>query len=167
MRDSSSNGTRMGFGAIALTIAFVSLLAVSVFSTPNASANGPVGTMDVKGYIYDESFDVVGDADVTVTTKDGETVMASYYTTSGVEGYYQVTFGLGEYDFGCTVEVTATDGVLTNTNSTVAVEDALWNFVNVTLSTEIPEFGGVNSISMIFAVSGIIAIFIVMGRKKQ
>ena len=31
--------------------------------------------MTVAGYIYDGSSDVVADADVTVTTKDGETVM--------------------------------------------------------------------------------------------
>jgi hypothetical protein len=148
---------------IMLGVAVAALLAASMLWTPSAGA-APIATMDVKGYIYDESFDVVGGADVTVTTKDGETVIASYGAVSGVEGYYQVTFGLGEYDFGCTIVVTATDGVLANENTTVAVVDALWNWVNVTLIDEIPEFGGG---AMVLTVSGIMVIFVVVGRRRR
>jgi hypothetical protein len=140
MRTSSPERTRMRFGAAALTIIVAALLAASMLSTPNASA-APIAPMDVKGYIYDESYDLVVGADVTVTTKDGDTVMASYPTTSDPEGYYKITFGMSEYDFGCTIEVTATDGVLANENTTVAVVDALWNWVNVTLSTRYRNSG--------------------------
>ncbi|MCJ7607350.1 MAG: hypothetical protein MUO94_05860, partial [Thermoplasmata archaeon] len=86
---SSSHGIRKRSGIVVLGIAVVALLAASMLMTPNASAAS--GTMTVAGYIYDGSSDVVADADVTVTTKDGETVMASFDTTSGPEGYYQIT----------------------------------------------------------------------------
>ncbi|MBE0517768.1 MAG: hypothetical protein IH630_00900 [Thermoplasmata archaeon] len=156
----------MKFSVIALTIAFVGLLTVSVLSTPNASS-ASLAPMDVKGYIYDGSYGLIVGADVTVTTKDGETIIAIYDTTSDPDGYYKITFGPSEYNYGCTIEVTATDGIDTNTNWTVAADSALWNYVNVTLADEIPEFGGVYGLSMVFAVSGIMAIFIVMGRKRR
>jgi hypothetical protein len=163
MRTSSCERPMMRFGATALAIIVAALLAASMLSTPNASA-APIAPMEVKGYIYDESYDVVVGADVTVTTKDGETVKTSYEAVSDIGGYYKVTFGMAEYDFGCTIEVTATDGVLANTNTTVAVVDALWNWVNVTLIDEIPEFGGV---SMVLIVSGIMVIFVVVGRRRR
>ena len=162
---SSSHGIRKRSGIVMLGIAVVALLTASMLMTPNASADDPSGTMTVAGYIYDGSSDVVADADVTVTTKDGETVMASFDTTSGPEGYYQITFGLGEYDFGCTIEVLATDGVNPTMNTSVAAVDAYWNWVDVTLSTGIPEFG-ISGLSTVVAVSGIIAVFIVVGRRR-
>jgi hypothetical protein len=167
MRTSSSGTDRTRAGTIALVIAIGALLAACMTSTLNASADGPIAPMAVKGFIYDESFEVVEDADVTVTTKNGETVVAFYATTSGPDGYYQITFGTNEFDFGYTIEVVATDGVLQNTNTTIAADDALWNWVNVTLVTEIPEFGGIYGLSMVFAVSGIMAIFVIIGRKKR
>ncbi|MCJ7607261.1 MAG: hypothetical protein MUO94_05405 [Thermoplasmata archaeon] len=167
MRISSPKGTRTRSATVMLGMTVTILLAASMLTIQNASADGPIATMDVKGYIYDEFLDVVADADVTVTTKDGETVMATYGTVSGAEGYYQVTFGSSEYDFGCTIEVTATDGVLEKENTTVAAVSALWNWVNVTLSIEIPEFGGAYGLSMVFAVSGVMAVFVVMGRRRR
>jgi len=120
------------------SIVALSVLAFSVAVPANcAAATDPV---TVRGYIYDLAGNVVEGASVTVSMKDGETVVSTKTDESDASGYYSTLFLAVEWNLGNTVYVVAEFSGNQQPNSTVATDDPVIP-VDVHFTFEIPEFG--------------------------
>lgn len=124
-------------------ISFVSIVALSVLAfsvavpANCAAADSPVF---VRGYIYDSEGRLVEGASVTVSMKDGETVISTKTDNSDSSGFYSTTFLAVEWDVGNTVYVIAEFSGNQQPNWTVAI-DTEEIYVDVHFTFEIPEFG--------------------------
>jgi len=128
---------------VAAAILFIGA-ATAVFllsSSITSAAEGPKG---VDGIVRDSFGDVVVGADVTVNIRNkpsGQvTASLQYVTITG--GFYTVSFAKEQWQIGDTIEVLASYGDESGTNSVVADEEP-YQEVNVNmLPIVIPEFPG-------------------------
>jgi hypothetical protein len=123
----------------------------------NASAGD--GPKVVRGYVYDSDGRPVQGANVTIT---------AYYDSTGSDGFYTYTFSFTSWEIGDTIQTTGKYSAYETTNSTVAVESSTMpiQFVNVTLSFQIPEFSGMLFSSASFTILTLAAIVCVLARKR-
>jgi len=138
---------------ISIAILSISIIALIVVSSNASAASGP---KVVRGYVWDSVGRTVEDADVTVNIRyaAGDAVRSTLSDTTDSSGFYSVTFGPSDWDIGDRIEVIATYNAAQESNSTTAIDSPL-QYVNVTYSFEIPEFG---SMVGFLASAGIIGI---------
>ena len=105
-------------------------------------------------------------AEVNVSMYDGETLRSWFIDETTSDGKYMATFGGGmggePWGVGDTILVVAEAGEYTGTNSTIAhdIDDpGPQQFVNVTLSTVIPEFGELGAMAPI---GGLLIVFMTL-----
>jgi len=128
----------LAFGTIFSLVVVAGLL---IGGPSTAAETRALFPLNVRGHIYDPSFNPVAGADVTIESWNGATLVQTMTDTSDVSGLYSVTFASNEWDAGYTISVTADDGSDIVTNSTVISSDAVvLLFINVTMTTAIPEF---------------------------
>jgi len=153
------------FAATVVTLVALSLMAsVSVFGSDNSAA-APAGPKNVRGYVWDSSWNDIQGANVTVKMLNGVTLVKTlYYDATEPDGLYTVTFGISEWDIGYTIEVTAKYNANEKTNSTAAVVGPL-QYVNVTLEFTIPEFGG--GFGTVLTVASFMALAVVLVSRRR
>ena len=147
--------------AATLVLGFV-LIAVS--SEQGSAATWP---KNVRGYVEDSAGTRIEGANVTVEMWNGITLRKTLYCdATDSDGFYQVTFAMGDWDEGNTIEVTARLGIDSATNSTTA--DALpMQYIDVTLGIVIPEFGALLGSPLTFVSIGLAAIVILSFRARK
>ena len=147
-------------------VIFFSLIAMCLTSIV-PSVESATGPKLVKGYVYDDGGSPFSGANVTVNVRDLSNVITAthYYDASDTDGYYDVNFGLAEWEIGYTIEIIAIGGIKSGTNSTIATSYPFQD-LNVTLTDIIPEFGGIGSLSLIIPIVAIGAIFLIARRRK-
>ena len=146
----SKNGQRMITGIF--SVVFCILLSFIVISPSIVTAADHPKT--VRGYIWDNVGNELEGASVTINIKDGETVVSTDSDTADSDGFYSVVFFSPEWDIGNTIEVIANYLSTEEINSTTA-DDSVVQYVNVSYSFEIPEFG---SMAGFLASAGVIGI---------
>ena len=159
-----------------LVITAVSLLAVGLLVTtftaaPSAHQYAEPGSAPsedmtiVQGTVYDTGGLPVIGADVNVSMYDNETLRSWLTDTTDSNGMYLITFGgMGGEPWGVndTILVVAESGEYFGTNSTIAhdVDDpGPQQFINVTLSTVIPEFGKLGAMA---PMGGLVVVFMAL-----
>jgi len=149
-----------------VVLASVVLLAMISFPASDGSVADELFPKPVRGYATDILGNPIEGANVTIKMMNGTTVVKTYYYDSTEpDGWYGATFAPNEWSRNNTIEVTARYNSQTVTNSTIANLSIPVQWVNVTFSFAIPEFGP----SMVLVVSGVVAMFAVfhMRRKRQ
>lgn len=112
---------------------------------------------NVRGHVEDSGGNPLYGSNVMVIVKDGSDIRAVLYAVTDVSGFYLVTFNQSEWNAGDTIEVSATNGSTTVTNTTEA-DNYPYQDVNVFIVVEVPEFG--HSIVLVLAASSaMIAVF--------
>lgn len=162
--------------AIAAASLFVAgLLAAAITAAPSANVSvrletDPSGDPTiVTGTVYDFGGVPVIGAEVNVSMYDGETLRSYDKDTTDSDGEYMVTFGpfVGvPWGVGDEIRIVAESGDYSGTNSTTA-QDCPLQYVNVTLSTVIPEFGGLGSLVPIAGILGIFMAFFFARRGRN
>jgi len=145
---------------------FVSLAVIamlSLYMVPKAEA--ALFPTIVRGFVWDSAGTPVEGADVSVSTIQGVTTRGTYTDTTDANGFYSVTFPGAEWDVGDTIKTTATFSGNQEDNETIAA-DAVVQWVNVTYTFEIPEFG--SSLGLIAAggMVGLVAVVVLVWRRK-
>lgn len=142
---------------------FVSAAISLVAATTSASVFPKV----VDGYVRDLSGLPVPGANVTVSVYDGATLKGTqYYDSTEGDGFYTVTLEGPQWDPGDEIRVTATYGLESAQNSTVA-DDGPFQSVDVTMSIVIPEFGTYSGSPVLGLSLGIIAIFAIVASRRR
>ncbi len=162
----SSHGQRSVGLAGAVAVSFAIVAAVLLVAGNSAAEIYPKG---VRGYVWDSEGRAVEAADVTVNIKDGATVVATLTDVTDAVGYYSVTADPADWEVGYTIEVIAEFNSNQESNSTVALsfEDAPYQWVNVTFTFEIPEFGGMTGLLVAGgAIGAVAAVSLVYYRKR-
>lgn len=153
---------RLKGARFSLMIVFT-LTVVAMMIAP-AIVSGASGPKQVRGYVWDSAGRDVEGADVTVNIRDPD-IRATLSDTTDATGYYSVTFGPSDWDIGDTIEVIATYLSNQETNSTSANSNP-FQWVNVTYTFEIPEFGSIVGFLVAGSLLGIVAtVFLVRKRK--
>ena len=122
----------------------------------------------VRGYIWDSAHSPVNNAQVTVQSVNGTTVIDTQTDTTDATGYYLVTFLVGKWDSypGNHFDLVATCPSGQDDNSTIA---AAGNYqeLNLTFLFEIPEFGGTAGLLLTAGiVGGVAAVAVVWVRRR-
>ncbi|MBU1914123.1 MAG: hypothetical protein KJ563_02885, partial [Candidatus Thermoplasmatota archaeon] len=111
----------------------------------------------IRGHVQDSGGNPLYASNVIVVVKAGNHIRAVQYAITDKFGFYMVTFDQGDWNAGNTIEVSASNGSETATNSTDA-HNYPHQEINVRLATEVPEFG--HPIVFLLAVSSaMIAVF--------
>jgi hypothetical protein len=153
--------------ALAVICVFVVALTISsMLFGGSESSSAALFPVNVRGFVRDISGNPIQGANVTVEMMNGPTVVSTKYYDTISTGLYSVTFAGSEWDINDTIRVTATYGIYTNQNSTVATTDPI-QYVNVTLSMSIPEFGSVMGLSTSFVTMGLIAVIVTVSRRRK
>ena len=155
--------SRLAIAAASLLVAGLLAAAITVAPSANVSVGLETAPSDlitvVTGTVYDSGGSPVIGAEVNVSMYDGETLRSYYEDTTTSDGSYSTTFGplpgMEPWGVGDTILVVAEDGEYFGTNSTTAQYCAM-QYVNVTLSTVIPEFGELGSL---IPIAGVLSIF--------
>ena len=165
--------SRLAIASASLLVAGLLAAAITVAPSANVSVRLETDSSDqitvVTGTVYDSGGSPVIGAEVNVSMYDGETLRSYYQDTTTSDGNYTATFGplMGApWGVGDTILVVAEDGEYTGTNSTTAQECPL-QYVNVTLSTVIPEFGELGSLVPIAGVLSIFMAFFFARRERN
>jgi hypothetical protein len=155
-----------------LVVSLIVVLLVVSSGLMLGSRRGEAGPwpVNVRGYVEDLAHNKIQGANVTVEmVNTGSVVTATlWYDSTLSSGLYTVSFQSGDWDPGYTIRVTARYGSDTGQNSAVATSDGM-QWVNVTVSTVIPEFSGLLGLSMPLVTIGMMAIFVVgcRGRRRE
>lgn len=136
------------FLGVACVVALSVILAMSAITVlPDRTAAGD-GLKIVKGKVYDNMFNFVAGADVTVVVKNAtnpSNVLATLTDVTNETGWYSVTVDpWSPWFIGDIIEVTAEYETYQNSNSTTITSAQIYpiQYVNVTLEEfAIPEFG--------------------------
>jgi hypothetical protein len=121
----------------------LSILAVTLLGSISTMAG--IGPKAVQGYVYDNAGNLLGGATVTVVIIDKTThlVRDTLTDTTGLDGYYSVSFAPDKWDIGDTIRARATSGsVQSEANETLATADEYQN-LDIHFTTAIPQFGSV------------------------
>jgi len=158
----SGNRWRITLVAVLATAGFLTLMMLAPAGECETVPKG------IRGFIYDSVYDPVEGANVTITMKDlvGDPVQTYYCDATESDGYYTVSFLMAEWEEDYTVYVTAIWNTYENTNWTV-MDDQPAQYVNVTLSTVIPEFSDIVGSPVTVLVLVTAAFFFVMRRNRR
>lgn len=150
---------------VAAAVMIVACALISGMNLGSNSTSAATGPKYVRGFVWDMGWNPVQGANVTVESVNGAVVVKTLYVdaTDSI-GYYSVTFDPSSWDIGYTLRVTARYDIHSVVNSTTAVEWP-YQWVNASLSFEIPEFG--NSIVAGLTISGFAAMIIVMISRRR
>lgn len=156
---------------IVSAVVIASIIISASLLMPQAQAGD--GPKNVRGYIYDQNGDPIPGANVTVNMRRPDNSIRStlYYDASDADGKYSVTFfdlGGAPWEIGDTIEVIATYGSDSASNTTVATPSADYpiQYVNVTIAMVIPEFGALGSFSFLAMTLVVMAVFLIARRRK-
>lgn len=147
--------------AVALSVIVLAAMAMAV-----GKSSAEVFPKEVRGFVWDSEGRAVEGADVVVTVKDGETERVSYSETTSSIGFYSLTVAPDKWDEGNTIEVVAEFNGKERPNSTVATLSPL-QWVNVTFTFEIPEFGGMTGLLVTGGLLGAVAVVALVYFRKR
>lgn len=157
----SKSGHRTTIGICTILLCtFISLLIISPGFTSAATH-----AKTVRGYVWDSVGRDIEGASVLINIKDGESIVSSDSDTTDANGFYSVIFNDFEWDIGNTIEVISMYESSEEINSTVA-DDSFVQWVNVSYTFEIPQFGGGMGLLIAGGFLGAIAIASFTRRKK-
>ena len=156
------------------TFAFISILVVvltlsSMLMVGSDRGKAGVYPVNVRGHVFDLAGNGIQGANVTVDIMVGSTIRTTrYYDATLASGLYTVSFQGSEFDIGNTIRTTATYDVYTNQNSTEVLDPFFYpiQWVDVTLSMSIPEFGSIFGVPGSFVAVGMIAAIVVVHRRR-
>lgn len=120
----------------------------------------------VRGYVWDSEGRTVESADVTVNIKDGGSTIATYTETTNSAGFYSLTVDPADWDEGNTIETIASFGGNQESNSTTATSAAI-QYVNVTFTFEIPEFGSMTGLLVAGGLLGAVGVVALVYFRKR
>ena len=145
--------------AIMIVVAMVLGLPIAASIIPAHSVKAALVPKIVDGTVRDPLGTLANGALVTVRMMNGATVTGTQTYTTAADGFYTVTFNLGEWDPGYTISVFAELGPNTGSNSTIA-DDEPFQTVNVTLGAVIPEFSSLTVVSGSFIVVALAVVLV-------
>jgi hypothetical protein len=148
--------------AVVVLSVVLTVLVLAVAILPSASVADDNHTMQVRGYVYDDHGNKIANADVTVTMYNGLIPGVSKAATSSASpiGYFSVNFASGEWATGNTILVVAQhQGGLQGSNDTAPAVDGanFYEWENVTLPYEIPQFGNTTGLLVTAGLVGVVA----------
>lgn len=151
--------------SVTLAVSIAVLMTAMAALLPTQTSAGPQD-MSVRGYVWDSEYRDVEGASVVINIKDGETVRSTDSDTSDANGFYSVMFAAAEWEVGDTIEVIFTFESRQDTNWTTAI-DATIQYVNMTFSFEIPEFGSLLGLALAAIALGVVGTAAVVVWKKK
>ena len=160
------------FLGVACVIALSVILAMSAITVlPDRTAAGD-GLKIVRGNVWDDSWNAVPGADVTVNIMYASTtsIRATQVDVTNETGVYSVTFGMTDWDVGDTIETTASIASYQNSNTTTATSSNIEpiQYVNVTLTGYvIPEFGSGTVLAIVGTTGIMLAIAFSSARRRR
>ncbi len=160
----SYRASRTRFAAAVTVLLAASFLIGASFLSVSKDASAGV-TTNVRGHIYDQFWNPLGGANVTVKAiRGGFTMDTLWYDSSEADGLYTVTFGFtDDLQSGDTIEVTASYSGFQSTNSTTA-DGSPQQIIDVSIfGVIIPEFG---ALSVALVCGAFVAVFILVGRRR-
>lgn len=163
-----SRSVRDPRGFVVVSLIVVLLVVSSGLMIGSRRGEAALFPVNVRGYVEDLAHNKIQGANVTVEMVNTASVVTAtrWYDSTLSSGLYTVSFEGGYWDPGYTIRVTARYGSDTGQSSATATSDpAQW--VNVTLSIVIPEFGGLLGLSMSFVTIGMMAMFVVGYRSRR
>jgi len=148
-------------------VVLVSCALISGMNLGSDNTSAATGPKNVRGYVWDSSWNPVPGANVTVKMLNGPTtVKTMYYDATETNGFYSLSFGPSEWDPGYTIEITATYSTYSVVNSTTAVDIGLpYQWLNASLSFVIPEFG--DSITVGLTIASFAAMVLVVAARRR
>jgi len=152
----------------AMSLFAVAFLVASIVAPTGASAAPGTFPKIVRGWIWDSAHNPVNNAQVTVQSVNGTTVLDTNTTTTNAAGWYSVGFNPGKWDtwLGNRFNITATCPSGQERNFT-AVTNAVFQYLNVTYTFEIPEFGNtVGLLATAGILGGVAAVAVVCVRRR-
>ncbi len=168
----SMHSTRIGLRSAVIALsAALGVLVLAAVLVPSASLAADNHTMNIRGYVFDNHGNKIADAQVTVTMYRGATPGVSHSTTSSSspKGWFNVNFVEGEWATGDTVLVVAQyQGGAQGTNHTLAVDGAnFFEYENVTLPYEIPQFGSTAGLLVTAGIIGVVASVVLVWKRTK
>ncbi len=156
------------FVAVAVLMVVSALISGMNLGSDRTSAT-PIGPKEVRGYVWNQNWDPVANANVTVKSYNGAVLVKTmYYDATEPNGFYKVTFINSEWDIGYTFEITARYLSYEGINATTAAnEDWPYQWLNASIvDPEIPEFGyGITaSLTVVVLVA---AIAVITSRRRR
>ncbi len=144
-----------------VSLAVIALL--SLYMVPRSEA--AAFPLIVRGWVWDVEGTPVDGADVSISTIQGVTTRATWTDVTDSDGFYSVSFAGAEWDVGNTIRTVATYDGNQDDNETTATAAPI-QFVNVTFTFAIPEFG--SSLGLIAAggAIGLVAVVALVWRRK-
>ena len=155
-------------GVLLISLMVVLLVVSSGLMIGSRQGEASVMPVNVRGYVEDLAHNKIQGANVTVEMVNTASVVTAtrWYDSTLSSGLYTVSFEGSYWDPGFTIRVTARYGSDTGQSSATATIDPI-QWVNVTMSITIPEFGGLLGLSMPFVTFGMIAMFVVGYRSRR
>jgi hypothetical protein len=120
----------------------------------------------VRGFVWDSEGRTVEAADVTINIKDGGSTIATYTETTTSIGFYSLTVASEDWDVGNTIELIASFGGNQDSNSTIATSAPI-QYVNMTFTFEIPEFGSMAGFIVTGGLLGAVAVVALVYFRKR
>jgi hypothetical protein len=158
----SSKGLRSSTIMAATVTVF--LLAAMLYAPAPAEA-GP-SDISVRGWVWDSAYREVEGASVVVNVIDGGSTVTTESTTTDGDGFYSVFLLAAEWNVGNTFQIVVTFDSKQDTNQTIATSAAI-QYVNLTYTFEIPEFGSLAGMTLVaFALGGVGVAAVVLWRRK-
>lgn len=132
-------------------------------------ANADLGPKMIIGYVRDNAGNDLVGASVTVNIRDRSTnaLISTLSDTTDSDGYYSVTFGppASQWEPTYKIEVIATYNSAQQTNTTNALNNHPFQWVNVTYPYEIPELGSWLGIAIAGCSLGAVAVVLLVRKK--
>jgi hypothetical protein len=163
-----SRGARDPRALVIGSLVVILLVVLSVVNIGSERSEASIFPVNVRGFVEDSAHNRLNGANVKVEivrTSDSYVRATQYYDTL-TNGFYTVSFDGSVWDPNDMIRVTATYGGDSNQNSTLATVDPV-QYVNVTLSTVIPEFGDILGSPISVVSIGLIAVIVVVCRRRE
>lgn len=166
-----SRSARIGFRSVTVVMSIaLTILILTVATLPRATVAADNHPLFIRGYVFDNAGHKIAGAAVTVTMYNGATPGVSNATTSSSSplGYYNLIFNAGEWATGNTVQVVAQyHGGAQGLNDTLTANGAYsYQYENVTLPYEIPQFGSTAGLLVAAGLVGLVAAVVLVWRRK-
>ncbi len=146
--------------SLSMLIAVLAVITVPIaVSFVPGHVKGDIYPKNIAGYVYDQAGVPVNSAAVTVKMMNGATVVSTRTSTTGLTGFFTVSFGPFDWEVNYTIHVEAVKNALTGVNETLAhsAQDDPIEWVNVTLGVFIPEFSDYLPLAGGFALVAVLA----------
>lgn len=146
-----------------VALALVAVTAMTSFS----SSAGDFPKL-VTGYVWDSAGTPLEGADVTINIKKpDESIRATETNQTDSNGQYVVTFSPEDWEVDDTVETISTYLGHQESNSTGPLTDDPIQWINVSYTFEIPEFGNTTGLMITGALLGAIAVIALVYFRKR